>query len=410
MIRREFLGASLGSLFCARAAFGESLPTRGLWRDEVGPFAIGRFPEFGPGLFAFDYALPRSGPIRPAASGGWEVRGSLDGKAPVVHAAKLANSHLLVDDRSLRPVPITRVNFTVQSRSVRLSCELADCAGRRSRGTVLLIYGSGPATKEAFDLWAFWFLAAGFSVITHDKRGSGRSTGDWRTTSLESLGEDARRILDHAKAAGARAPYFAWGASQGGWIEPQLGAAGAVDGIIMHAGSATTPRAQILSAVRAELLAYEFPEAEIERALAYYALDTDVSLGARPWADIDAAYRDASRAGAEWLLAPPASRDAAERTTIRLMADFDPTPYWRRSSAPVLAIFGGKDWIVPAVDNLSRLEEIIAPDARLVTKLLPTANHLMFVAKTGVRTEYPTLSMMEPGYFSAMAGWLDACT
>jgi hypothetical protein len=40
--------------------------------------------------------------------------------------------------------------------------------------------------------------------------------------------------------------------------------------------------------------------------------------------------------------------------------------------------------------------------------VLPDANHLMFTAKTGVRTEYPALAQIDPGCFAAMSGWLQS--
>jgi pimeloyl-ACP methyl ester carboxylesterase len=407
MIRRQFLTAALGCL-CGVDGLGSPTIPRGLWRDAAGAFAIGRFPEFGAGLFGFDYAFPRCGPIRPSAGGSWSMRGSLDGKAPAVQTGHCRDGALIVGERQLTPVPLARTPFSVLSEGVRLSGEIAARSDETPRGTLLLIYGSGPAPKEAFDLWAFWFLAAGFRVITYDKRGSGHSGGDWHRTGLESLAKDALAMVNHARSLRVRGPLLVWGASQAGWIEPQLGAEGAVDGIIMHAGSAMPPREQILAAIAAELRAYDFPADEIARAVAYYALDTDVSLGLRPWSELDVAYRKASAAGVEWLLAAPAKADAPERTMIRLMANFDPSPYWRRSKVPTLALYGGKDWVVPAAENLATLNRVLGPETKLQTQVLPDANHLMFVAKTGVRSEYPTLSLIDSGYFAAMARWLDA--
>ena len=61
-----------------------------------------------------------------------------------------------------------------------------------------MVYGSGPAPKAAFDLWAMWFLAEGYTVLTYDKRGSGKTAGDWRLTGLEDLAADAAAVLKHA--------------------------------------------------------------------------------------------------------------------------------------------------------------------------------------------------------------------
>lgn len=372
MNRRTFLQGVAAALTAACTTSPPIEASRGLWHTSDAALAIGPFPEFGPGIFSFDYTANR---VTPAS--------------PLPHAA--------------RPVRIDRTPFSVENESASISAELAVPERDRRAGAVLMIYGSGPAPKEAFDLWAFWFLNAGYAVITYDKRGSGASTGDWRLAGLETLAADARAVLAGAQALGLRDDVYAWGASQAGWVMPQLGAQGLLKGIIMHAGGVTSPGAQILGQVEAELRAYGFPEDEIERARAYYALDTDVSRGRQPWSAINAAFEQAQSAGAEWILAPPAAADAPERTMIRLMADFDAAPHWRANTAPVLAIFGGKDWIVPAEANAAALHAV-SSTAEIVT--LANANHLMFVAETGLRDEYASLSQVHPDYFRTIARWL----
>lgn len=405
MRRRDFLTISAAIACGGWTAPLAAVPRRGLWRDREGNVAaVGRFHEFGQGDFLFDYASRRVGPLVAASAGRFALASTLDGSGAPVAEAAFDRAELRIDGRRLRPVPIRRIPFEMLSDGARLSAELALPAGP-PRALVVLIYGSGPAPKEALDLWAFWFLAAGYAVVAYDKRGSGRSTGDWRLAGLETLAADAKAVIAGARARlGGGANVVAWGASQAGWIMPQLAAAGLVDAIVMHAGAATTPGEQILDAVEAELGGYGFPAEEVARAKAYYALDTDVSRGRRPWSDVDAAYRAAG--GAEWLLGPPAAADAPERVMIRLMADFDPAPYWAGSAAPLLALFGEKDLVVPAAANRDLLARMIAPNIDFRSIVLPRANHLMFEAETGVRSEYGSRSRLHADYFPVIAEWL----
>jgi uncharacterized protein len=412
MRRREVLIGASAMAIAAQHALAAPAPSppRSLFAGGADDFvATGFFNEFGPGKFLFDYGHNRVGQIAVDATGRMTQLNTLAGPGSAIASLTLtpAGDKLRIGERDYARIPVRREAFTATSGTVQLSAEIAVRRDKAPIGTVLLIYGSGAAPKEAFDLWALYFLARGWAVVTYDKRGSGKSTGDWRLANLETLASDAAAVIAEARRRNhIKQPIGVWGASQAGWVMPQLATKGLVDFIIMHAGAATTPGEQILDQVEAELTAYGFPPDEIARAKAYYALDTDVSRGRAPWSAIDKAYAEAKAAKAEWLIAPPAPAAAPERTFIRLVADFDPAPYWRQSRAPLLAIFGGKDVIVPPSRNAALLKTMIRPDAHIEEVILPHSNHLCMIADTGVRAEYPKCSEIDPGYFPAIAKFL----
>jgi pimeloyl-ACP methyl ester carboxylesterase len=256
------------------------------------------------------------------------------------------------------------------------------------------------------DYWAFLFLACGWAVATYDKRGSGASTGDWRVSGFDDLAGDVRTVLASVRSRRefAEVPVGLIGLSQGGWIAPML--ATDVDFLILHGGAMVTPAQQTLTFVEGELKAYGFPREEIAAALAYYALDIDVSRGRRPWAELQRAYETAEAKGAEWLLRPPLAADAAERTMWRLIADFDPAPLWRACNAPVLAIYGEKDLIVPPQPNAQLLQNFLPPATKRRIAVMPGANHLGMIADKGVTAEYVKCTMIAPEYFPTLSHWL----
>jgi pimeloyl-ACP methyl ester carboxylesterase len=148
---------------------------------------------------------------------------------------------------------------------------------------------------------------------------------------------------------------------------------------------------------------------EIEKAMAYYRLDLDVTTGRKPWRDVDEAYKRATAEKAEWLLAPPEPADSAARAFLGRIAAFDPAPYWAKLHMPVLGIFGGKDSVVPADLNRALLDKALAANGNPATKtiLIPDVNHVGMIAKTGTFAEYPTLNHYDPAYFSTFGDWLE---
>jgi hypothetical protein len=47
-----------------------------------------------------------------------------------------------------------------------------------------------------------------------------------------------------------------------------------------------------------------------------------------------------------------------------------------------------------------------AGNSRVTQYVLPRANHVLLLAQTGGRDEYPGLGRFAPGYFDRMAEWL----
>jgi hypothetical protein len=64
---------------------------------------------------------------------------------------------------------------------------------------------------------------------------------------------------------------------------------------------------------------------------------------------------------------------------------------------------------VPVAPNRSRLEALLSEagnsQAQIVT--LEDDNHLAMLAKTGVRSEYATLSRFDPAYFETLTVFLE---
>ena len=159
--------------------------------------------------------------------------------------------------------------------------------------------------------------------------------------------------------------------------------------------------------LESELRAYGFPPEEIVKAQEYYALDVAVSRGTQPYSAVAAAYKKASAEGAEWLLKAPDQPGSPDRRFMAAIAGFDPAPYWRKVRIPLLILFGGKDHVVGP--NRTRLETLLAEarNTQVRVVVLEPDNHLNMVAKTGLRSEYPSLNHFDSAYFETLSRFLD---
>lgn len=384
----------------------------GLYRQsDAGFIGIGGFHEFGLSEILVDYQTGEVGPLFPLADGRTGVGRAIgDRSPPPSHVLERKNGRLLLDGRPLTVEKVRRQTFQIENSAVMLAGEFVR-PENKPKGVLVFVHGSGDGPRRAYDTWTNLFLSRGWAVVVFDKRGSGKSTGDWHDADFVTLAGDVRAVLKWARAhrelAGLKVAL--WGASQAGWIIPQLAADGAVDFAIIQSGAVTPTDEFISHTLESELRAYGFPPEEIAKAQRYYQIDVDVSRGLQPFSTVEKAYAEASAAGAEWLLKPPDPVNSPERRFMAVIAGFDSAPYWRKVRIPLLILFGGKDHIVPVGPNRPRLEALLAEagntQAQIVT--LENDNHLAMLAKTGVRSEYATLNRFDPAYFETITTFLD---
>ncbi len=390
---------------------------QGLYEDERGVVAIAPFGEFGDGFFFIDYVGGRVGPVLAKADGfgiGSGIKNAKEEAGSLVPTATGLDASYDGERRSLRKVAVNHELFTVANGGVNLAGEFVARADAKCKGVVVIVHGSNDSPRNVYGPWGSYLAARGWTVAVYDKRGSGKSTGDWRKGGFTELAADARAVASFARRKldlGAK-PLGMLGISQAGWVMPLAAQGGGFDFIVSLAGAAVTPAQQTLELVEGQLKAYEFPPSEIEKALAYYRLDLDVTTGKQPFHDLDVAYRKATAEKAEWLLAPPEAEGSAARAFLSRIAAFDPAPYWRKLHIPVLGIFGGKDSVVPVNPNRWLLEKALADNGNPATKtiVIPDANHVGMIAKTGTFAEYPTLDHYDSAYFSTFGDWLEKLT
>lgn len=251
----------------------------------------------------------------------------------------------------------------------------------------IVVHGSGTSDRDSAWYWRTTevLLAAGYAVLLPDKRGSGRSGGDWREVGFDRLAEDALagwRAL--VREPDIRADVVGLvGVSQGGWIAPI--AARREEGVafvVNLVGSAVSPREQVTLEIENTLRAEGVPEQGIEAILRLQDLGfAYIATGegaAEYLAAYDALLKTPLASAAREL---PRDLQSWEMRWWKRVHDFEPTREWNAvCDRPVFVAYGADDERdnVPVTASVQRLTDPAAgaaPGCRRKVVVYPGVGH-----------------------------------
>ncbi|MFC8733748.1 alpha/beta fold hydrolase [Luteimicrobium sp. NPDC057192] len=247
--------------------------------------------------------------------------------------------------------------------------------GGAPRALVLMHPGSGPSDRDNdvfFPPIRAALLAAGAAVASYDKRGVGESEGSWLTADIADQADDAAAGLRAARTAlagvpgeggtGRDVPVVLFGHSQGGWVVLEAAARpdlrDDVAGVATSSGPAVTPGAQERFSTATLLRRAGRSGADAERALAVF--DGLMALAergasfdeARAWSE-EPGRRAALDGLAELGAFVPGAPEVWGLATR--IVGHDPVHALRSLDAPLLAVFGGDDGVVPVERSVAVL-------------------------------------------------------
>lgn len=383
--------------------------------------AVSHFEEFGDRPMLVDFGSGRIGPLLPIQRDHLLVGRSLIAPTFPADTVELAVGPggevqtLRFSEAGYSPVAARRIatrdeEIQFSNGSIALAGTLTLPADAGPHPAIVLVHGSNAQTRQAVELWARYFAGLGFAVLGFDKRGTGRSTGDWKAADFNALAGD---VLSGVRALARRPDIRAdriglWGISQAGWIMPLVAAQAPTEiaFMVVHAGTGTTVQEQGILNYRNELRFAGVSDSAVAIGVRYRMLDDSVTR-AGSGLEVLQQYYEAHRAEAPWL-DEPAPLDAWFRLYYRMLMDYDTRETWERVTCPVLLFFGELDANVPPAESWPPIERALrrAGNSHVTQYVLPAANHVFLEAKTGARDEYPALRRFVPGYFDRMAQWL----
>jgi pimeloyl-ACP methyl ester carboxylesterase len=277
---------------------------------------------------------------------------------------------------------------------VRLSATITVPGPASASPGIVLIGGSGPSDRHNdgfFDLLRDHLVDAGVAVLAYDKRGAGRSSGNWATATVDDLAADAAAAVAALQArpqVTGRAGVL--GHSEGGWVALRLCARLAT---LRHLIINSCPA---VSFAESEVYALTRAGAEPDKAAALIA---QLTAAVRAGLDYQEGQRILASCDHEpWypaLAADGFSLDAAAWSQLGAWGHYDPGPDLDQLTTPTLAIFGGNDPLVPVHTSIARLRDTAERTARLQQiTVFPGAGHRLQAGTS-----------LAPGYLACLSTW-----
>jgi pimeloyl-ACP methyl ester carboxylesterase len=314
-------------------------------------------------------------------------------------------------------MPIRQEEVTFKNGDVTLAGTLLLPAAKGKSPALVFTHGGGAQLRDIMWGLGYLYAARGFAVLAYDKRGVGKSTGNWREASFEDLADDAvaaARFLQSRTDVAPNQIGF-WGLSQGGWIAP-LAASRFPDAAfaIALSGGGLSPAETELFDTEYELTKAGYTAKEVSDALTWQKLKNEIIASPssnEKWDEYTKLRLTAK--DAKWFrhqgidVFGPEPRDHPFWTHMRRFYAYDPAPTLRTSKAPLLAIFGELDTPEGVKANVRAIRQILDQAGRrdYTVKVYPNGSHNLMEVPPDNPNEYVRLKRFPPGFFETMVDW-----
>lgn len=234
---------------------------------------------------------------------------------------------------------------------------------------VVLVHGSG--TSDRSNAWtsayATAFAKRGIAVLYPDKRGSGKSGGDWMRASFEELAGDAiagvewlggQRAVDDTRVGLV-------GFSQGGDVVPLAAKRSlAVHFVVSVSASVVPMTEQVADEILRQSRREGLGPMDIARVARIHENSMRFAQTGEGWKDYLDALDEARSAGlgdTDVVKGFPTDRNDPIWGFVHTISGYDPMQSWKDLRIPALFLYGGQDDRVDVPKSLQRIEAELAP-------------------------------------------------
>ncbi|HET9951810.1 MAG TPA: alpha/beta hydrolase [Candidatus Eisenbacteria bacterium] len=304
--------------------------------------------------------------------------------------------------------------------------------GRGPHPAVVLIHTARENSRLDYLQEARYFATHGVAALAYDKRGTGGSAGDLGAANFAFLAQDAEAAARFLRARteidSSRVGY--WGMGQGGWVAPLAAARDTTAAfVVLVSAPIVTPLEQTMVQRTEELAAKGLDKgtaeaiARLRRRIWDYWL-SPLGSGTAVSDSLHQAFRRA--ATRPWFPGAVVSHDLPESLIVdegmgpeehpaRWWFKGDMPTFWSlrhepvgvlmRVRAPILAVYGDQDRVVPVVESVVNFQAALgrAYNHRGVVRTFRGADHAMLVRRgAGLFTKIEPA----PGYRDTVMAWL----
>ncbi len=308
-----------------------------------------------------------------------------------------------------RPPVFTEEGVSFRNGDVTLSGTLLLPLAKQAHPAVVFLHGAGPEGRFGARFLAEYCAAHGIAALIYDKRGVGKSTGDWKRSDFGDLAEDAIagiHLLQQRKEINPR-QIGVYGHSQGGMIAPLI-ASRSRDAafIISGAGSAVPVYESELNSLANQIRSKGISGPDLIEANEFIKMWVNVMRTGKGWEQFEAATEKVR--GKKWfpMLHVPA-KDHWMWEFHKRIYDYDSRDYWGRVSVPTLVIYGERDLYVPLAKSISNIDRALnqASNRDYTILILPRASHAFNMEpEAGQPFEW---WHMAPGFPSLLTAWIN---
>jgi len=319
------------------------------------------------------------------------------------------------------PVPLDRTESAFDSHGTRLHGVLVEPAGAPATAPLVVFVHGSERTSPMDSAYPFILASFGLRVFAYDKRGTGRSEGEY-TQNFELLADDAAAAFAEARrlAAGRHGSIGYFGGSQGGWVAPLAATRSPADFVAVGFGLMASPieedRDQVLLELRergadAKVLAAarEVTEATATLVRSHFTEGFEALAevrrrhGGQPW------FRSIRGEYTGGILAMPEADlrrvGRALYDNLELIWDYNAMAALSRVRARQLWILAEEDREAPVAVTLDRLSRLREEGAKIAVYSFPGTDHGMVEFTEGADGSR-SYGRITDGYFRLLADWI----